>query len=743
MQNNPIINPYYIAKAIPDEGAVFLSELSSVVFYEPIYMALIELMDGLTSVDAIVHQLSGRFKATDIYYALFMLKHKKYVIEGCELNQNAKDIYWLTQNTNSKKADQILNQQKVSMVQYGEVELAPLKEILLSSGMTVVEQGAIDIVVTDSYLRPELSVYNERALKEQRPWILIKPNGLEPWIGPLFVPNQTGCYQCLYYYLIRNNRIENFVAKKTNENKGFFVTSLANFPTHFNLAYNLAVSLLNRYLTSADESLLLNHLLSLDTNTFELKKHIFIKREHCSTCTSSAKNSVFSFPNLQDNQLIHFNDGGYRTVPPEETIKRYQHLISPITGIISTLHGCHEDKMYVYLTGQNHAFPITHLTALKKNLRQNCSGKGINEAQAKASAICEALERYSGEFQGNEPYILSSFNELAEDAVHPNSCMLYSEKQYENRTFWNKIGSMFTRVPVAFDPDAKIAWSPVWSLSKQKVKYLPTEYLYYYYHNKENPVFCHPDSNGSAAGNTLEEAMLQGFFELVERDAVAIWWYNRLHMPGVLLESFSNPYFLQLQKHYHSQQRELWVLDLTNDLNIPTFVAVSRKTNASKEAIIFGFGCHFDANIALSRALTEMNQMLTAVNQMKDEAAQSIDPIFYDWLEHALVSEQNYLMPKLNVASKKLSDYPVCNNVNLIKNLQRCQEIVEKNNIELLVLNQTRPEIALSVVKVLCPGLRHFWARFAKGRLYDVPVKMGWQDLPLLESELNPIPIFF
>jgi ribosomal protein S12 methylthiotransferase accessory factor len=43
---------------------------------------------------------------------------------------------------------------------------------------------------------------------------------------------------------------------------------------------------------------------------------------------------------------------------------------------------------------------------------------------------------------------------------------------------------------------------------------------------------------------------------------------------------------------------------------------------------------------------------------------------------------------------------------------------------------------------VVVPGLRHFWARFAPGRLYDVPVKMGWLDKPLLESELNPIPIF-
>jgi ribosomal protein S12 methylthiotransferase accessory factor YcaO len=59
--------------------------------------------------------------------------------------------------------------------------------------------------------------------------------------------------------------------------------------------------------------------------------------------------------------------------------------------------------------------------------------------------------------------------------------------------------------------------------------------------------------------------------------------------------------------------------------------------------------------------------------------------------------------------------------------------------MEMLVLDQTRPDIGLPVVKVIVPGLRHFWTRFAPGRLYDVPVKMGWLERPLTEDELNPM----
>ena len=62
--------------------------------------------------------------------------------------------------------------------------------------------------------------------------------------------------------------------------------------------------------------------------------------------------------------------------------------------------------------------------------------------------------------------------------------------------------------------------------------------------------------------------------------------------------------------------------------------------------------------------------------------------------------------------------------------------------MEVLVLDQTRPEIGLNVVRVIVPGLRHFWPRFAPGRLYDVPVKMQWLKQAQKESELNPIGMF-
>src|SRR5690606_5178828 len=112
------------------------------------------------------------------------------------------------------------------------------------------------------------------------------------------------------------------------------------------------------------------------------------------------------------------------------------------------------------------------------------------------------------------------------DAVHPNACALYSEAQFRDRP--HERTSTYTYVNDPLDEDAVIEWTPVWSLTERRHKYLPTGYLYYYYPRVQGQIYAWSDSNGNAAGSSLEDAIVQGAMELFERDAVAVWWYNRL-----------------------------------------------------------------------------------------------------------------------------------------------------------------------------------------------------------------------
>ena len=68
-----------------------------------------------------------------------------------------------------------------------------------------------------------------------------------------------------------------------------------------------------------------------------------------------------------------------------------------------------------------------------------------------------------------------------------------------------------------------------------------------------------------------------------------------------------------------------------------------------------------------------------------------------------------------------------------------CVKLAKRFGLDFLVLDQTRPDIQAPVARVIVPGLRHFHPRFAPGRLYEVPVKLGLRKRPLREAELNPL----
>jgi ribosomal protein S12 methylthiotransferase accessory factor len=402
-----------------------------------------------------------------------------------------------------------------------------------------------------------------------------------------------------------------------------------------------------------------------------------------------------------------------------------------------------DGTMHVYLAGRNLARRHRSLEHLRGDLRNMSSGKGTTDAQARASGLCEGLERYSGVFRGDEPRRRASLTDLGDTATHPNACALYSERQYRLRASNNPHKGHYNYVPIPFDPTEQVEWTPVWSLTRGETHYLPTAFCYFNYPHGEREPFHIGDSNGNAAGNTLEEAILQGFYELVERDSVALWWYNRVRLPAVDLDGFADPYPARLRASLRELGREVWALDLTSDLGVPVVAAITRKLDGPEEQIVLGFGSHLDPHLALIRALTEMNQMLAAMIQQPQPArtAESTMDDTEVWLRTATIANQPYLLPK-DGPGRTASHFQGMWTDDISEDVRACQKIVESRGMEMLVLDQTREEVGLPVAKVIVPGLRHFWARFAPGRLYDVPVQLGWLPHPLTEEELNPIPMF-
>ncbi len=243
----------------------------------------------------------------------------------------------------------------------------------------------------------------------------------------------------------------------------------------------------------------------------------------------------------------------------------------------------------------------------------------------------------------------------------------------------------------------------------------------------------------------IEEAVLQGFLELVERDGVAIWWYNRIARPRVDIRLWNDWALDRMMGRFAELGRETWAIDLTTDLGIPTFAAVSCMAGSPRTQVLLGFGAHLDAQIALRRAVTELVQSLPGVVAGESRPASPEDPhaAAFDWFATATIEDHRHLAPDPAARALTPDDYRLRRMTDLLDAIEYCVEAARAQGLETLVLDQTRQDVGLAVAKVFVPGLRHFWPRFAPGRLYDTPVELGWRSRALEESELNPVPIYF
>jgi ribosomal protein S12 methylthiotransferase accessory factor len=735
-------------EVVPGEGVLILSEEAAKTLQGCAYEKIVPLIDGRRSIDKIVDALAEQVDAARVYYVLNSMEAKGYLAEATPDIPAGVAAFWHSQGIAPAAALAALRDKRVAVQTVGEVDSAAMLSALEAMGVQLgtQEQADLCLVLTDDYLRAELAAINAAALQANRPWLLVRVTGRELWLGPLFQPGDTGCWACLRQRLERNRAVHRFVAEKNNMDTPP-LTALGALPATQEAACQMAANAAVQFLAGAATGFA-GKVLSIDWPTHTTQTHVLVRHPHCPAC-GTAENPVMQPLQLQPGKVAFVRDGGHRSVPPEKTLKKYQHLVSPITGVVRMLAPVSETDgiAHVYMAGHNHALKMDKLAHLKQGLRNASSGKGVSETQAKVSALCEAIERYSGELAGGELRVTCALQDWKNgEAYHPNAIMHYSTQQYAQREIWNKKGSRFNLVPEPLDENQSIDWTPLWSLTAQRHKYLPTQLVYYRATaTKDNKTFyamgC---SNGNASGNTLEEAILQGFFELVERDAVALWWYNRLLKPGVAVETFGEPYLLELAEHYRQHyQRETWALDLTSDLGIPVFVAVSKVTEGKEEQLLFGLGCHLDARIALQRAFAEMNQMLGMAHRGEDGELSLEDSETLEWLRHATVANQPYMAADPDQLLSRFSDHPMQHSGEFLQDINYCRSIIEAQGMEMLVLNQTRADVGMPVVKVVVPGLRHFWARYAPGRLYDVPVKMGWLEKPKLEAELNPTPIFF
>jgi ribosomal protein S12 methylthiotransferase accessory factor len=699
---------------LPGDGVLLTDERGSRFLGGALFARLVPLIDGRSTADQIVERLADE-SASAVYYALLRLEAAGDIVQA-EDRGNGAEVAG-----------------PVSVVAFGGAETTGWDSGLTELGFEIQSTGALTIVLTGDYQAPELEGFNRRALRDGQPWLLCRPTGTVLWIGPLFRPGHTACWECLRARLDRTRPIETLLTERRSIGSLLLPNTASSWTRQ--AAIGLVATKVAQFFAEGPPEE--PTIVVLDTSSLSSTQHSVAQRVQCAACGDPGLYGERPGRRIQlQSCLKRFTeDGGHRAVTPEETITRLTPLVDRISGVIGEVRSLESARspLHVYSAGLNLARPGLEWKSVLSGLRRSAGGKGWSDSVARAGAMAEAVERYSGVFQGDEPRVFARLETLLDEGIDPNGCLLFSDQQFRTPS---SHPASHDPAPERFDPDQPVDWTPVWSLTEARRKYLPTAFLYYGYRHSGAPAFCSADSNGSAAGNTVEEACLQGLLELVERDSLAMWWYGKHRRPAVDLDSLDEPGWRELRNHYRELERELWVLDLTNDLGIPVYAAVSRKVNSESEELLLGLGAHLAPQIAFKRAVSELNQMLVFF-EAGDRT--TLGPTLDWWIREARVSTQPYLDPASH-PNMDLSQGQDLSGPDLRDDVETCRKVIEDAGLEVLCLDQTRPDVEMPVVKMIAPGLRHARPNFAPGRLYDVPVALGWAGRPRSEDDLNPVP---
>lgn len=744
------ISPELTVHEVADDRILLLGEQRSFALAGSLYVRLARAMDGRHTRRQIVGRLAQTYGPELVEAAITHMMHRGYARLVVPDAPRHRQSFWVEMEHDPVQVESVLEKVRFRVLPAGDVPEVSgqaggekLSTLLERSGLRCFDDVAehhVTVVLVDDYLSPNLARIAADIEQNGGRWLPLKPAGRQIWMGPVFGPNDSTCLTCLHRCMAGNRPGDDHIASTDRPLR----PATSHLPASIEMAFGFAAMELSR-LAMGDETLT-DGILSYDVGTRRADVHRVRMRHDCPCC--SPRNDGCETPADPERcarislspTATTVSGGGWRSLSTEAALSRLEPLISPITGIVPDLTDISvSPELPVFAAVQvlaGHLDPRQNRTMGKPN---GAAGKGATVTEARVSCLAEAVERYSCGFTGSEPRRRARFDELDGTALHPHTLLNYSDRQYASRGQTNETCDRFAWVAEPFDEAAAIDWTPAWSYRFDAVRWLPTRFCYFNYFDQEaadsrdENVFCRADSNGCAAGSTLEEAVLQGALELVERDAVALWWYNRIARPAFDAAGFDDPLTERTQEHLRRNGRQMRLLDLTTDVGIPVCAAVSARDDGRR--IVLGLGAHLDARIAIRRAVAEHNQM--AVYEPVGGAA-DIGRDGRKWLQEASLETDAFLVPDGQVAVPAALEPPR----NLADAAEQCLRRIGKVADDVIILDTSRRELDFSCARVTAPGLRHFWPRLAPGRLYDGPVASGWTNHALTEDDMNPIPFF-
>ena len=372
-------------------------------------------------------------------------------------------------------------------------------------------------------------------------------------------------------------------------------------------------------------------------------------------------------------------DTGIRIVPPEETLRR----VMPLLGEAGL--GEPED-----ITGKDDVgIPVFSVdrqeTALGKPKYYN--GKGVTREQALASAVMESLERYSAEMRDTDEVVYGTYEQACDVmmTIDPKDLILPIPvlDRYMSET---------------------IAWTEGWEMFRGCPVWVPACAVYYPYQPDGDYQLFRYHTNGIAAGNTMEEAILHALFEDIERDAWSIAEFrDRTNAEIVIEDQDSVP--AQLISKFADKGIEIHLKDLTIDIGVPTIGAAADDTvTQDPEMLTIGVGTHLNPEIAAIRAITEVAQS-RATHKHGAKINAQLQKVTRD-MGYEKIKKVNHMWFGPNQRKVKLEDMEDRSTDYVLDDIEVVLgSLMEAGFQSVVAVDLTRPELQVPVVRMIVPGL--------------------------------------
>jgi ribosomal protein S12 methylthiotransferase accessory factor len=323
------------------------------------------------------------------------------------------------------------------------------------------------------------------------------------------------------------------------------------------------------------------------------------------------------------------------------------------------------------------------------------SGKGSTEQRARISAVMESFERCLAERPGLNANIAGGISApaLVESYI----------KAVESH---NVLDPKTLLLPQAYVPNALLEWVGAYDLMNEEEIFVSANAVYHPY---DAPGQCQKlflsNTNGLASGNVIEEAILHGLLEVIERDAISTAQFSKnLGKEIVLTEE--DGYLYELTRKFKDAGMELKVWLVPTDTGIPTVIAVTDDLKLKDPALlVMGAGSHLKPEIAVARAITEAAQSrVVQIQGAREDTDREgfIRSIGYDRMKRL---NRFWFEDGEKVSFSEIPDISrksPAENIDLI--LEKLKGLVEK----VLVIDLSREEVAVPVVRVIIPGFELF-----------------------------------